>query len=144
MDTLECGTDEMRAALRFLEMSNRHFGGTRVILKHLEAFSKAWKPGEEIRILDVGAGLADIDRQVIAWAKEKHLRVTITALELVPQIAELARNASRNIPNLSIEAKDIFSYPYGDHSFDYVAASLFLHHMPSSQLENILKKFDAI
>ena len=144
LDTLECGEEEMLKALRFHRMTNRYSGGNAVILGRLKKYSASWPKNQAIRILDVGAGLADIDLKMRDGAKGAGHRVEITALELVPQIANLAGRASGRFENLKILQGDIFSHPFEKGSFDYATTSLFLHHMPQERLKPLLLKLDEI
>lgn len=144
MDNLECSLEDMSGALRFLETTNRRFGGSGVILRFLENCSKSWGPRETVTILDLGCGLADIPAAIAAWARKKGLRVRITGLEKVPQIAALAREHVRPHPEISILERDVFSLPGSEGNFDYVTASLFLHHMPQEKLPLLFQKVNAL
>jgi len=144
MDTMEISDGEMDGALDFLRITNRYFGGTRSILKHLEKFSRNWKPGETIRILDVGCGLADIDLEILKWASLKNYAVNITGLEMIPQIAGLARKSTGSEKRLEILERDIFSFDAPHGAYDYVIASLFLHHVPDDKMDILLKKLDTL
>ncbi|OGR83828.1 MAG: hypothetical protein A2901_01480 [Elusimicrobia bacterium RIFCSPLOWO2_01_FULL_54_10] len=143
MDTEACSQTELNEALGFLKITNRFFGGRRVILRNLQVFSKNWGRDEEIRILDVGCGLGDLDIAILNWAERRNFKVRITGLEMISQIAETAKDQTRGIPQIEILQADILNFTPVQ-PFDYVIASLFLHHIPPSQQVAALKKLDQI
>lgn len=144
MDTYECTDQEMLGALRFLKMTNRAFGGCAVILKYLNAFSASWKTAETIKILDVGCGSADISIAIAKWAESKKIKVEICGLELIPQIADFARKNTRAFPNIRIEQTDILDLDESKNSYDYVLASLVLHHIFSEHCPAVLEQFNRL
>jgi hypothetical protein len=46
----------------FLAMVNRRFGGAEATIARFETFSRGWKTGERIDVLDIASGAADIPR----------------------------------------------------------------------------------
>lgn len=144
MDSSTCTNEEMSGALWFLKQTNRYFGGTAVMLKHLKQFSRLWPADKTIHILDAGSGLADIPRAIALWAESKKIKVEITGLELIPQIAEIARKQTINFSNIHIEQRNIFDLDERNDSYDYVIASLFLHHIDPLDLPLLLQKLGCI
>jgi SAM-dependent methyltransferase len=128
MDTEPLAADEMDRALGFLAMTNRWFGGTRVVLRRLEAWSRRWDPASTITLLDAGCGAADIPIAVARWARRRGFKVDIMAVDLVPEAVAVARQRVAAWPEISPRVGDVRTLPAC--SFDYVLASLFLHHMP--------------
>lgn len=143
MDTQTFPSAVVKRTLNFLRITNRHFGGNHVVLRHLEEWSARWKPDETIRLLDVGTGLADIPLAIARWARRRGWKIIITAVDLMPEIAEIAREKTRGYPEIEIQARDVFSFSPGDR-FDYVTASLFLHHCSADDTPRALKLFDSI
>ena len=134
----------LRETLEFLELTNRSFGGRGVVL----GFLSRWLEGRNnretpVRILDVGTGGADIPRAIALWARRRGLPVHITALELMPHIADIARKNTREFPEVLVRQEDFLRLPPGE-TFDYVTASLFLHHMPDESLVPVLRAFDRL
>ena len=68
MDAPDADPAELRRSLLFIRRVNRLFGYTRSTLGHLKRFSRRWKPGERVRILDVATGSADVPRAILRWA----------------------------------------------------------------------------
>ncbi len=143
MDTQTFPPAVVKRTLDFLHLTNRRFGGNQIILNHLEEWSVRWSPGETIRLLDVGTGLADIPLAVARWARKRGWKIQIMAIDLMPEIAELARRQVRDYPEIEVLNQDLFSLPL-ENKFDYVTASLFLHHCSADDTPRALKVFDAL
>lgn len=133
MDTSDVTLDQMKSTLRFLAITNKYFGGTGVIVSHLNEWSQRWKPTETITILDIGTGGAEIPIGLAQWAKKKNLSISITAIDLIPDIAAIARENTSAVSNIRIEQADFFDLASSGKTFDYVTASLLLHHIPPAR-----------
>lgn len=144
MDTQIYPVPVMRETLAFLETTNRYFGGTGVIRRFLEKASKHWEKTSPIEILDVGTGGAEIPAAVASWAAEHGFNIRITAIDIVSEIVAIAKDKTRGWPQITIENIDLATLQANGRTFDYVTASLFLHHMPSPELVPVLKSFDAL
>lgn len=141
MDTRPFDPDQARRALAYLALTNRRFGGSAAILRHLARWSAHWHPGEPVTILDVGTGGADIPIAMARWGRENGFSLRITAVELVPGIAALAKEAARPYAEITVLPRDLRDLPR-ELTFDYVTASLFLHHIPVALRSEALKCMD--
>ena len=141
MDTRPFDLDQARRSLSYLAFTNRHFGGTASILRHLARWSARWHPGEPVTILDVGSGGADIPIAMARWGRENGYSLRITAVELVPGIAALAKEAARSYAEITVLPRDLRDLPR-ELTFDYVTASLFLHHTPVALRAEALRCLD--
>lgn len=129
MDTRPFHPDEARRALYFLAKMNHWFGGVSTVLRPLAKWSSRWDPGKPVHILDVGTGGADIPIALVRWGRENGHSLRVTAVELVPEIAAIAKNAARPYPEITVLQRDLRDLPK-EMTFDYVTAALFLHHIP--------------
>jgi hypothetical protein len=129
MDTRPLNPVEIGRALHFLSRTNKWFGGVSTVLRPLEVWSHRWIPGEPVHMLDVGTGGADIPIALVQWARKKGYSLRVTALELVPEIAAIAKEAVRSYPEITVLCRNLWDLPK-ELTFDYVTASLFLHHRP--------------
>jgi 2-polyprenyl-3-methyl-5-hydroxy-6-metoxy-1,4-benzoquinol methylase len=141
MDTRPFNRDEARRALGFLAKTNDWFGGVSTILRPLETWSRRWHPGEPVHVLDVGTGGADIPMALVRWARKKGISLRVTALELVPEIAAFAKEATRSYPEITVLDQNLWDLPK-ELTFDYLTASLFLHHIPISLRVETLSALD--
>ncbi|MBI3548867.1 MAG: methyltransferase domain-containing protein [Elusimicrobia bacterium] len=142
MDTVELAEPELRDTLAFLQWLNRWFGGCAVVLRHLSEWSARWPQGRPVTILDVGTGSADIPLRILRWAKDKGFDVRVTAIDSTPAIARLARESAAGARNLEIVESDLSSFAREGKSFDYVTASLVLHHVPPAAVDGFLRDCD--
>jgi 2-polyprenyl-3-methyl-5-hydroxy-6-metoxy-1,4-benzoquinol methylase len=144
MDTMPVSPADLRRALAFLEFTNRWFGGTRVVIRHLASWARQWPAGQVIRILDVGCGTADIPFSVARWARQRSLRVAVTGIDLVESIALLGRERVNRVPGVSIEWGDLFELSGRSIQYDYVITSLFLHHVAHERAADALRACDRL
>ena len=142
MDTVSYPLPVVRSTLKFLEFTNRWFGGSNVILGYLKDWSRRWERGRTIHILDVGCGAADIPLAIAGWAAKKEFHVLITALDTTPEVAEIARERSCEVPTIQVVNDDVFSYLSQGKTFDYITASLLFHHLSAEQSLQALQTFD--
>jgi SAM-dependent methyltransferase len=90
MDDPSAAPGELARSLAYIRRINRLLGYTRATVGHLEQFSRRWKPGETIRILDVATGSADIPRAVLRWSRRRGFDVRIVAIDLHHTTLKLA------------------------------------------------------
>jgi 2-polyprenyl-3-methyl-5-hydroxy-6-metoxy-1,4-benzoquinol methylase len=144
MDTLALSPSVADRTLRFLELTNRRFGGTAIVLRHLERWSHAWPPGRTITVLDVGTGAADIPRTLVAWGRARETPMQVTAIDMAPDIAAAARARVDGTVGIDIEQATLAEVDASGRRFDYVIASLFLHHVPDAALREALLAIDRL
>jgi len=144
MDTMTFDEPVVRRTLAFLGMTARHFGGAHVVIERLAEWSASRPANGEISVLDVGTGGAEIPMAIAQWARRAGRRVKIVALDLMPEIAGIARANAREFPEIEVRCQDVFALRETGESFDYVTASLFLHHIPTPRIREILRLFDQI
>jgi SAM-dependent methyltransferase len=126
-----CSYEEFRDCLRDLETVNRWSMGYRPTMAWLDEVAK---PGEALRIVDVGCGGGDMLRRVAAWAERRGVKVELVGVDLNPYAARAAREFS--CPKLGIEwvTGDAFSIS----DVDVVISSLLTHHLPTAEVVRFL------
>ena len=129
----------LRADLHVLESINRFLGGHRLALGYLDEFLEA-VPMRSLTILDLATGGADIPRTIVLWARQRNLRVEITAVDANPEILRIAREQCAGWPEIHIEQHDLLGLPYPVASFDVVLCSLTLHHFAEADVVAILRR----
>jgi ubiquinone/menaquinone biosynthesis C-methylase UbiE len=141
MDAPNVDPAQLRRSLKFIRQINRLLGYTRVTIGYLKHFSKTWKPGETITILDVATGSGDIPRAILAWADECHFDVRITAVDLHAQTILVAANETKDLRAVRGDARNL---PFPDKSIDYVHSAMFLHHLSETDAIAVLKEMDRV
>jgi SAM-dependent methyltransferase len=82
-----------------------------------------------VRLLDVATGSADIPVALLRWGRRRGLSLTVTAVDLNPQMVELARRRTAGVAAVRVEQADGRCLPYPDRSYDVALCNLALHHM---------------
>lgn len=130
-------------SLRFIRRVNVLLRYTRATIAHLEQFSRRWRPGERITMIDFATGSADIPRAILAWADRHGFDVRIVGVDLHAATAAFAR---RDVPDprLSIVRADVLNLPFDAGSFDYALSAMFLHHLSDDNALAVLRAMDRV
>jgi ubiquinone/menaquinone biosynthesis C-methylase UbiE len=140
MDEPGADPEQLRKSLRYLRRINGLLRYTRSTLGHLERFSRGWKPGETIRILDVATGSGDVPRAILKWAKGRGFDVRVVGIDLHTMTARAAGADDA----VRIVQADAMHLPFGDGSFDYATTSLFLHHLDEADVVTVLAEMGRV
>ena len=135
-----CSREDLRAYLRDLARVNRLLFGYRPILHWLETLrrTRVLAPGTApVRILDVGCGYGDTPRRIELWARSNHIPLELTGLDLNPDAAAIAAEASPSQSKIRYLAADVFSYQPHEPPH-LIVSSLFTHHLPDADIVRFL------
>jgi ubiquinone/menaquinone biosynthesis C-methylase UbiE len=130
----------LRDNLRDLTRANRLTGGARLSVRAVSVLSSGL---EEATVLDVGTGAADIPVALLADARARGRRLTVTATDSRAEVIEAARAARPGldaVEGLTLEVADGLALPYADTSFDVAHASLVLHHLEPEEAVALLRE----
>lgn len=117
--------EEARGNLADIIRLNERFGGHEVIRKMLARVV----PTERFSVLDIGAASGDTAKLI----KYTYPGATVFSLDL-----NAVNLANAPCPKL---LGDAFQLPFRDGTFDFVFASLFLHHFADEQVIKLLEAF---
>jgi ubiquinone/menaquinone biosynthesis C-methylase UbiE len=143
MDEPDADADDLRHSLRFIRRINTLLGYTRATIGHLERFSRSWKVGERIDIIDLATGSADIPRAILRWADRKGFNVHIVGVDRHPVTVQAAEAGPAD-PRLRIVQGDVFNQPFSASSFDYALTAMFLHHLDDAEVVTVLKTMSSL
>ena len=107
----------------------------------LAFLSRIARPGETLRLLDVGFGQGDMLRRIARWARHRGIAAELVGVDINPRSASLACAATD--PALRID------YRTGDYTvlagqgWDAIVSSLVAHHMTRDQLVAFLRFMEA-
>jgi hypothetical protein len=144
MDTQTLSPDVADRTLRFLEWSNRSLGGEAAVIGQLARWRSTWPTDRPVTVLDVGTGAADIPVAMARWARAAGARLRVTGIDPAPDIIEAARLRVRDEREVAVAQATLADVASAGRRFDYVTASLFLHHVPPSEARDALAAIDRI
>jgi ubiquinone/menaquinone biosynthesis C-methylase UbiE len=140
LDAGEGTDDDVARNLSDLRRINRFLGGTKVVLSALESFARNGEV-KQLSLLDVGTGSADIPTAVVEWCKERGINAMVSALDLSERNLRIARTRLGINREIELVRADSLNLPFRARSFDFVTASLFLHHFRDDDVVRLLSDF---
>ncbi len=140
LDTGDYTPEEYARWHREMKYIHRAFGEMRALRGPLMRDVRA-TAGDQISVLDVGAGSGELIRAVHRWLTGR--RSFLVGSELS---AKAARAIYRGSERGDIEALrcDALRLPFADDSFDYVFCSLFLHHLSDADGVTLLREMSRV
>ena len=142
MDRPDVNKAWLREELEILQKINR-FGAHRLIVRYINQLLDSRKV-EELSVLDLATGAADIPRAIVAWARTSRIKIKVTAVDGNEEVLRSAREWCRDWPEIQLERCDLLELPYGPASFDIVACSLALHHFTTEDAIRVLRRMNEI
>ncbi len=143
IDRPEIDPAKVREELHVLEDANRHFGGHHLALHYIKRLV-AKSQARPVKILDLGTGAGDIPRAIAAWSAKRQTPVAITAVDRNPSVLRVAKESSRNWPQIQFEQHDLLALPIQPKTFDIVLCSLALHHFGFAEATTVLRRMQEI
>ncbi len=90
-----------------------------------------------ITILDVACGQGDLLRMIHRFASQHHLRITLQGLDINPNSAIAARQATPSSMDITYYTGDVFAFTPAPPP-DFIVSSQFTHHLSDSQVVSFL------
>jgi len=129
--------DDVVDNLLDLRRVNRFLGGSRILVHALSSIVMRERM-RRMSLLDVGTGSADIPGEVARWCDRRAVEHFLTALDISERNLRLAREQLGISPGVELVRADSLALPFADSSFDFVTASLFLHHFRDEDAVRLL------
>jgi ubiquinone/menaquinone biosynthesis C-methylase UbiE len=139
IDDPNADAELLRDELKSIRNINRFFGGFTAIRRGILSLLDKERDGDEIRILDLGTGSADLPVYLIGIGQRLRKKFTITAIDNHPAVIQIARERTRSVAHLTIEQANLLELDYPPAMFDIVLCSLTLHHFSSEEVVEILR-----
>ena len=130
----------LAANLRDLRRVNRWLGGVRLSADAIDALAAH---REQLTLLDVGTGGADIPLALLRRARVRGRALAIVGIDSRPEVLAAALVADPSVattPGLELHVGDGRALPYPDRSFDVVHASLVVHHLSPDAAVTLLRE----
>ena len=109
MDDFTLEGEMFRDTLDKLETINRLLGGNVVTINGVKKLLKNSTKDKTITIIDLGCGHGDILRDVAKFGRKQGYTFQLIGIDANPDAIEYANELSKEYPELSFEAIDIFS-----------------------------------
>src|SRR5437870_9291004 len=138
------GTDEdVARSLIDLRRVNRCFGGRKVLLGAISSCLDGTS-SEQVSLLDVGTGSADLPMAVAESCRLRGMATFIAAVDISDRNLRVSRSQLGVSSEVHLVRADSLSLPFAARSFDFVTASLFLHHFRDDDVVRLLADFGRI
>jgi 2-polyprenyl-3-methyl-5-hydroxy-6-metoxy-1,4-benzoquinol methylase len=138
------GTDEdVAQSLTDLRRINRFLGGRKVVLRAISSCLDGDR-SRRVSLLDVGTGSADIPMAVAALCSQRGLETLIAAVDISERNLRVSRARLQVTSEVHLVQADSLKLPFASRSFDFVTASLFLHHFREEDVVRLLADFGRI
>lgn len=128
----------VRRSLRDVATANTLFGGTRAVLRELRPLLEH-RRGQQLTLLDVGTGAADIP--AAARREAERLGVALTAFG-ADAVETLVGTAGPRLDGAV--CADALALPFASDSVDVIVCSQLLHHFTEPQLGALLREVDRV
>jgi ubiquinone/menaquinone biosynthesis C-methylase UbiE len=134
--------DDVVRNLSDLRRVNRWLGGRRVVLEALA--DQLGSETNSASILDVGTGSADIPQSVCERYASRDFELFTVGLDISERNLRLATTRLGVARSVDLVRGDSLAPPFADASFDFVTASMFLHHFQNEDAVKLLGTFARI
>ncbi len=138
IDKPDCRQDIICQSHKFMNFINKYFGGVSLVKDFIGYAGQRNHSNQPLQILDIGSGSCDIPVNILKWAKKQNIDIRFTCIEKDSH-AMLLNRIHTLAPDLPITLinSDIFDYKPAQ-PFDYVIASMFLHHLDDQQIGRLI------
>jgi hypothetical protein len=138
MDDFSISGKILHKTLDTLANINKWLGGNKVTLNGLKKVIKNHPKNVPITIIDLGCGGGDILRKVSKYGKKEGYIFKLVGVDANKDTVHYARELSKDYPEISFVACDIFSDAFESLQYDVVLTTLFLHHFKEDQIISML------
>ena len=101
---------------------------------HYHSYLMARVPSSCKAALEIGCGMGTFSR-LLAERSER-----VVALDLSPQMIRLAKERSKQYPNINFEVADAITREFPDEEFDCIVSIATLHHLPAEIMMRKIKR----
>ena len=143
LDAGEGTDDDVARSLSDLRRINRFLGGRKVVLRAISNCIEGVS-ATAISLLDVGTGSADIPIAVAERCRLRGLETFVAAVDISERNLRISKARLGVSSEVHLVQADSLKLPFAARSFDFVTASLFLHHFRDEDVVGLLADFGRI
>ncbi|MDD5542776.1 MAG: methyltransferase domain-containing protein [Acidobacteriia bacterium] len=134
---------EVEQSLKDLRRINRYLNGYRSSLRPIQIHVRRHSL-PRFSLLDVATGSADFPLAAARWARSAGVQSTIVGLDYNRRHLDFARTDLNQFPEVRLVTADFRHVPFRPASFDFVNASMFLHHLRDEEVSGFLNTLFSI
>jgi len=135
--------DDVARNLSDLRRINRFLGGRRVVLRALSSYFREASL-KRISLLDIGTGSADLPMAISSSCRMRGLDSFIAAVDISERNLRVSQSHLGVSDEIHLVQADSLRLPFASRSFDFVTASLFLHHFRDDDVVLLLADFGRV
>ena len=139
MDRADADLEQLHRTIRQFQWINFLFSASRTLLREHFFSTMIQDPARRYTLLDVGAGGCDIAIWAAREARNRGLKLDITALDNDPRILPIAYRAAREYPEIRILEGNALDLSQRG-SFDFIFSNHFLHHLGWDEINIFLQQ----
>lgn len=145
MDDFSITDERLTQALDELRGVNRFLGGYAAMRAVMGPYLRR-RRGRRVRVLDLGAGVADIPEHLVRWATRHGADVEVLAVDAnAATVAHARAVLDRRLPaplrpRVRVAVGDAFALPFEDDAFEVTMAAMFLHHFRAPEAVRVLRE----
>lgn len=141
LDDFDLHGKELEKNFDDLDRVNKLLGGYTITLQGIEKVLGSSCFRYPVSIVDVGCGNGSMLREVAKMGREKGIKMHLKGIDANPFAVEIARNQSKEFPEIFFEVKDVTSNEMEDEKIDIILCTLTLHHFNDSEIKDLIKTF---
>jgi 2-polyprenyl-3-methyl-5-hydroxy-6-metoxy-1,4-benzoquinol methylase len=139
MERVNADPDQFLRSIRQFQWINFLFSASRRLLRQQFFPMMEQDPKRVYTLLDVGAGGCDIALWAVREARNRGLKLNITALDNDPRILPIASKAVRDCPEIRIVEGNALDFSELG-SFDFIFSNHLLHHLDWDEIGIFLQQ----
>lgn len=138
MDNDDISKEDYNQCLADLASVNRITRTHQATLDWLDQAIRCLPVNTPITILDVACGQGDLLRVIHRFAAERNFKITLQGLDMNPNSAIAARQATPSSMDIAYFTGDVFTFTPAPPP-DFIVSSQFTHHLSDSQVVSFLQ-----
>ena len=133
-------SEELERDLANLRWLNRRFGAYSILHRFLKRWCSGRNPGAKpLSVLDLATGEGDLPRELVLWCRKHRIPVIVDAVDANAATLAVAKERSREFPEITFHEGDIRSWGSTSESWELVLCSLALHHFTTDDAVLVMR-----
>ncbi|MFP4416411.1 MAG: methyltransferase domain-containing protein [Fibrobacterota bacterium] len=144
MDDLQSDRNALYATLDQFVFINRWLSRSRTLLIRYIFSDMLKRDQRSYTLVDIGAGGCDISAWLIGFCEKKGISLSITCIDHDPRVITYARKHYGHLSQLNIVEMDVRTLFASGHTYDYIFANHFLHHLDDEHIVSMLRGLNTV